>query len=899
MADVDVDASGPRPVPPLSTTPPPDALRLPINTPGVHKGPPLTGQLAESVYIETAAMPVHEMPDYIEHAKTVASGVRSDLWSSIETWSHASVPELDVKKVHAAMPSSTSTQESTLYKPSARLLNTISLAYYLLASDSSPSVRPIVFHSNPSQIVLGDYLGVQQKPDSASGVGSLELLVKAAMGALGEDFGRDFPWSPLASIGEAKTDIDKLMAQFKAYMANLYRYRPDMATVHGFRLARTPKVEGRSHFVIALASMNACGLTCSPPVSVATIDAWIAHVVMVYDSDATRNRSLSFASSQTEFTRWDLELADSRVLALAPFYVTPPPGRVTFATFEVDSVPSPDSNASALGTRFRTGETSGFVKFSWQDDARVWKERDLLDRLHGGGWLPGLVRPYPSQLKDTTLSIEQLGVTDGTHRTFEMLHLGSIGEPLSQCKTPKEILMVAYDVLETSLNMIELDVIHRDLSWFNILRKPRHDPNLSLEKPTLKRRCIASILGLGHEPCALVADLDHSAVLSELIARDGATRKEKTGTPMFRALEFSGKTPASYNDDHIRFKYLVRAFKELEEPRHRKTLMAAFPEDTLTFAAKFEAIVELEEDRRYAIRHGHPEERYIVKDLPHAPRHDAESIYWVLLWALGRALPHGSPDELPSKRDAPDDALLANFNDFCAAMLKEGSSVPGSGNRQRYINPTLVSDDLLHPRLQYFERAVLDHMATYFSIPWALYEKKNQVDRDHAHTAMRRILLLTFLEAHNSDLDIKLDTEKPRRCNTFMHETTAKSVPATVLSNTGDASTGTRSPALPSAADSAAVAAIVAALVPKRSLEDDDESRGGGDAGPSSSALAAKTAKKRRNTGAKPSGGTGSKSTKATFKNRYTEEEHLDNRSANSLLLKIWKDRLLWFGSGY
>ncbi|EJD52866.1 hypothetical protein AURDEDRAFT_111384 [Auricularia subglabra TFB-10046 SS5] len=833
-------------------------------------------------------MPVHEMSDYIPYAKEVAARLVPDLWSNIAAWNGHDV---SVEDARLGMPSTYGKTESPLYGPSARLLNAISLAYYCLTFDPSSPIRPIVFHSNSSKIIPGDYLGVQSKPDTGSGPGTLSGLIEAArrLEAQPRD---DFPWSPHASVGETKNLLDDLMAQFKAYMASLCCYRPDTATVHGFRLAKAPgasdSAQAEHAYDIVLASLNACGLTCSPPIDVTCIDPWIAHVVMVYDSDAARYPWLRYAARETTFVRWDVELADAHVLALAPFYTTPPPGRVTFASFEVATIPAIGASIPDIGNQFRNHETFGFVKFSWQDDARVWKEADLLARLHKDGWLPGVVRPYPSQLKDTTITIEQLGVDNGTSRTFEMLHLGSIGEPLSQCRTPKEILMVAYDVLETSMNMIELDVLHRDLSWFNVFRKPRHDPKLSAEKPTLKRRCIASILGdEDAEPCALVADFDHSAVLSELLARDGATRKEKTGTPMFRALELSYPSALAdhFNRETLNLDVLVSAFKAIERPEHRSYLLGAFPEDTLTFASVIKEIVEKEKERRNLVAEGDASERYIIKDSPHKPRHDAESVYWILLWALGRALPRGAPDQLTTQ-----------YNNFCGAMLREGSAIPGSGCREIYLKPQCV-EDILHPELTCFQE-MLVKMATYFSIPWERYKEEFKLGDDHAHIAMRRLLLLKFAQAHPA-LAVELDTEHPRRCTVFSKETRQRSLPASTLGKTGDAISKTEDDPFQTLAPPAAVAKRPH---PGDGGDGDADVKGDGDGGGDDSTIPprdpapVKNTNKRHNAG---KSGCGAESADATFNDRYTEKEHLDNRSVNSLRLKFWKDRLLWFGSGY
>ncbi|EJD44234.1 hypothetical protein AURDEDRAFT_166625 [Auricularia subglabra TFB-10046 SS5] len=892
-------------------------------------------------------MPIRQAPSYIGNAKTVASGVLPGLWDGIATWK-LEKHGLSVAGAISAMPSQVTREEQTLYGPCTRLLNTISAAYYYLAGETYPHIRPIVFHSNPTEVIPGDYLGAQQKPDTGSGIGTRAQLIAAAKGA-GVLTWTGRPWSLHASVGQVKVELDLWIGQFGSYAANLKRYRPDLATVHAFRISKAAG-EGSHAYEIVLASINACGLTLSTPDVITGLDAWIAHVVLVYHSDATRNTSLTFAASQRLFSRWEVQLGNRRVLALAPFYVAPPPGRVTFATFVVGEVSLPNADALALKGRFGDDETVGFVKFSWQSKDAVWKEENLLNHLHKDGWLPGLVRNHHSRLVDPGLTVEQVGLADRPRRVFEMLHLGSIGEPLSQCQDPMEILMAAYDILETSANMMELDIIHRDLSWFNVLIKPRHDPRLmpgrvALDKPciasilgvgqgpsalitdldhnpmeilmaaydiletsanmmeldiihrdlswfnvlikprhdprlmpgrvALDKPCIASILGVGQGPSALITDLDHSAILSELLARSGTAIKEKTGTPMFRSLELfcPSELRVTFNTDQITFSVLVEAFEAIERPEYRGFLMRAFPGDNLDFAARFKVIVSKETERRALVRRKIMKP-YIPPDVPHAPRHDAESVYWVLLWALGRALPQGEPDEMTS-----------NFNNFCVDMLGEGAGIPSNGNRKQYFDTRLLSD-LLHPSLEAFE-TVLQRMALYFSIPWELYN----VGRDHAHIAMRRLLLLELLD-RGDDLRIKLNTEHPRRCNVFSRETLKRSLPATALSNTGDTSSVTIELPVQESVP------VVAGVKRPRNRDGVDVDGGNG------SGLSSQPVAKRHQ--AVPHGDADgdscdeySERAHAAFQDHYTEKEHLESRTAKSLMLKTWKDRLLWFGSGY
>ncbi|EJD52867.1 hypothetical protein AURDEDRAFT_158595 [Auricularia subglabra TFB-10046 SS5] len=327
-------------------------------------------------------------------------------------------------------------------------------------------------------------------------------------------------------------------------------------------------------------------------------------------------------------------------------------------------------------------------------------------------------------------------------------------EALSWCKTPEENLMVAYNSLETSMNLADPDLVHRDLSRFNILCRPRHDRDFCPNMPTLKRRSIASFLGDGDGTRPLAAGVYHCAVPPTFLARNSARRKETMGTPMYKALELTcppDLTRSSYNDAYLNLEPLVEDFETIDERKYRNILLRAFPGDKPNFFDEFQAIASDEKARRKAVERGESP-AFVVPDMHHAPRHDAESFYWVLLWALGRALPKGAPDQ-----------RTGAFDSYCQDMLNESifaSTGNSTGNRKGYIAPSALLG-LLHSRLTSY-KPLQQQMAIHFSIPWDLY--KTRLPDDHAHIALRRLLLLAFVCGDKNALALPLDTSQHRRC---------------------------------------------------------------------------------------------------------------------------------------
>ncbi|EJD52419.1 hypothetical protein AURDEDRAFT_181023, partial [Auricularia subglabra TFB-10046 SS5] len=421
--------------------------------------------------------------------------------------------------------------EKAYYGPTVKLCNLVSLAVFDALGLDPKTDAACVFASNADQDPKGDILNLRFRPDYHAFFASRAELVAAIDVEL---YNRMVCWPEIWLVGEQKKKSGSGEAQIKSYESTDKRYRPDLPTIQGFIVHR-----GK----LQLSQLNASGMWSSSPLDIDDINAWIALVVLAYQSYEERDRKLVYNAQQEEFARWDFtdasaDAVHSEPLVLVPFYAASAPGRVTFASYEVAS--------GALSTRdaaeaFYEGEVRGFWKTSWQQKGRS-HERDLLDRLHSDGWLPGLVRPYndpsgdrllvptptdiircaraeasesrtrqgedagvdethsPTGDADTTAesmicsevsgasseygSARTLGDDDDygdaadddagdaeaedavdvdepafspalphkpppfVERSQEVIHLASIGEPLSQCTTPRELLEVIYDLLE-------------------------------------------------------------------------------------------------------------------------------------------------------------------------------------------------------------------------------------------------------------------------------------------------------------------------------------------------------------------------------------------------------------------------------------------------------------------
>ncbi|EJD52437.1 hypothetical protein AURDEDRAFT_149194 [Auricularia subglabra TFB-10046 SS5] len=622
--------------------------------------------------------------------------------------------------------------------------------------------------------------------------------------------------------------------------------------------------------------------------------------------------------------------------ALTPFYAAPAPGRRTFAAFQVTQSPL---DVGGADDAYEHDDVTGFWKLSWQQDGRRSTEHELLDRIHGPGrWIPGLVRTYPldegerlvvpspSDVVRKACAAEAAGdeeaaesdddgegdeeddsnyergdsstpatgcrstedgpqstclpglsedEVDFVERIQEVLHIASIGEPLSQCETPREILYSAYDLLETYDHLWDEDIMHRDVSWFNVMVKPAH--HTGRDTTAQERPCIRKLMHeAGHSDeqplvsSVLLGDLDHAIDMKDP-ERD-RKRRERTGTPMFISMDLAEFRSAPYSppDDSLE-NVLVPKLRYLDS--HPSLLRSAFPKGDGDFMASFEKVLSQEIWRRQTIS--------FSQRPKHSPRHDGESIFWVYLWAFVRARPRGALPETGTELERSS----AFCEDLLAHVIGENGAGPGASGRASYMQvPNTHLRELFHPSLVVFEEMFVA-MAAYLRIPWHLHP--DTVKPNHVQTAFRRIV---FGFVHHLQctkpalLDLALDTERPRPIirnpGTSKGRKEASSDPS--AGGTGRSSVGDE-------------------------LRKDDKPKKRKAAGPSGG----RALKKRAGASKKPqlaqipadapspnAAGGSTAANEIKIVKKYSHALHAHLRTAQALQLKVWKDRTLWFSKG-
>ncbi|EJD46878.1 hypothetical protein AURDEDRAFT_123719 [Auricularia subglabra TFB-10046 SS5] len=212
---------------------------------------------------------------------------------------------------------------------------------------------------------------------------------------------------------------------------------------------------------------------------------------------------------------------------------------------------------------------------------------------------------------------------------------------------------------------------------------------------------------------------------------------ENFGTPTFISVDLvnpsSRKFPKQCLDD------LLVQFAGAQ--RHSAFSSRAFLEGDAEFLAQFKQVMAAERARERPQAQNPP-----PPSEPDDPRHDVQSIYWVLLWAFSHALPLGSHT---------DEVVGHNYRSFCFSMLRDDV---GGYNRATWLLDAMISG-LSHPKLRSSEN-LLTCMASYLSVPWHAYPN---MPAHHVHGAFSRLILSFLSNPKNAAaLEVPLDTSTLR-----------------------------------------------------------------------------------------------------------------------------------------
>jgi len=239
-------------------------------------------------------------------------------------------------------------------------------------------------------------------------------------------------YSRQASLAQSLGDLD--LEQFADLMLDLRRHRPDQVVVHGFSLQDQQ---------VVLGSANACGFWNDAACPADDLEVWVRHVCGVYHSlahDRVPGLRLHGVVDNVPVYRLAVpERADSTRMEdifVAPLFTRRPPGRTTFVGTILD-VKDSDPNTAALRTAYNTRECTGVVKIAWPRAKDHKSEVEWYAAAHRDGWIPGLARHRAASAEHVHVFNP---VAEDDARVLDVTILDSVGVPLSQCETPRELL---------------------------------------------------------------------------------------------------------------------------------------------------------------------------------------------------------------------------------------------------------------------------------------------------------------------------------------------------------------------------------------------------------------------------------------------------------------------------
>ncbi|KAF8519967.1 hypothetical protein JB92DRAFT_3141597 [Gautieria morchelliformis] len=258
------------------------------------------------------------------------------------------------------------------------------------------------------------------------------------------------------------------------------------------------------------------------------------------------------------------------------------------------------------------------LKVYCRDVTRRFREEEILQEIHKDGYLPGV----PRISKDASERPFQFpGHKDHTREAC-MVPLTTTGESLSKCKDVLQFLKAMYDLTEVHRVLVETKgILHRDISWANILINYQHfegPDEIDLNIPFIDRILNQRVPKVQ----VLLTDFDNAMKIhgtGHRHAPDEAKLAEQrgiTGTPAFIAEVLAHP---SLSVELFPFQRLETLNDTIPHPRtDRDSSDKQFFQQVATY------------------------KRLENKHVSHQAIHDAESIFWVIVFFMVRANPKGS-----------------------------------------------------------------------------------------------------------------------------------------------------------------------------------------------------------------------------------------------------------------
>ncbi|KAJ8501525.1 hypothetical protein ONZ45_g12111 [Pleurotus djamor] len=430
------------------------------------------------------------------------------------------------------------------------------------------------------------------------------------------------------------------------------------------------------------------------------------------------------------------------------------------------------------------------IKDQYRSDDFTFTEGELYDTLHKAGFALGFADCVEYFEVESHNKVITVG-SDEQSRTKTRIILATSGSPLASVDGLHSLCKVMYDATECHRYAVNNGVLHRDISMANILINPKQArtrtslPYRGKNRP----RFIDEVLhdDPNAESHALLIDLDNACKLERKEVPKAGSLHERTGTPKYIARSVAQGlvlkqanqfVPMPELPEHLAKRYEdahtdpppSRSMNEDEEFDDSEKIPTGNddqdsnvggspqPKDSNDAEAQYVEPLRIFNDTEDTCHSGRidteKQKRYRADaslyktGFHHHPRHDAESIFWVILVMLLRALPVKANGP---KNDVNNDQFKQIWEAF------DDHEISSWTDTRQVIFAVNGWDRVLHEELS-FVAPVIEELIDQISPEYEFL--KPAPDPLHLHEAIQR-LLLKYLDQWK-DRDVLFDPNHSR-----------------------------------------------------------------------------------------------------------------------------------------
>lgn len=335
-----------------------------------------------------------------------------------------------------------------------------------------------------------------------------------------------------------------------------------------------------------------------------------------------------------------------------------------------------------------------------------------------------------AEIRTTELTDYGPGGKEGATRENMRIDTRDVGQPLHTVQSLSEFLRVMYDTCAVQRNLYRKSMIlHRDISDSNIMIAPnteefRERCAVGYDEVKYINQVLAENPEAKPQPACLVIDLGNGADI-KTTQGDPKALAERTGATKFIARSIS-------SGKHLPFEVFSTFSAEMPKLEGKALDLYRLADKSVkpmyeTFNEEIDQTPRLDSEP--------------AVDLKHQLFHDAESMFWVIVWSLARSTRPGSQ---------PEQEWRPGFNKFIEAMNNHRTGSELADGRVNLYRRDW--EEVLHEDLACMLPMILQ-MHQYVRLEWAFSPNLNP---EHVHEALMRLLLKEIVRINETGEDVPL-----------------------------------------------------------------------------------------------------------------------------------------------